>query len=277
MNMAATDSVWRFSKASGGARLVLLALAREADETGRATLPVLKIAELTRLTARTITQCIKDLIGLGEISYRRGGGHSNPNSYSILLSGTGRRETVGTGRFHTSKGTDFPEGASTKTNLRSGSGKSVQGSSKPSRVRVVDTPYGSINNSKQASLLAQPSSSPEKPEPPAGGAVGVPSDAHQLVAALTTAGMLVSWRLSDAEWDRVTALSERWGPEALVDLAARRWNSAQPPRSARYLLRVWEDLPDELPGVTGNVVPLCPGGARQTYRNQVPSAYENGF
>ncbi|MER7043680.1 hypothetical protein ABT391_02015 [Streptomyces jumonjinensis] len=63
-----------------------------------------------------------------------------------------------------------------------------------------------------------------------------------------------------------------------MDLAARRWNSAQPPRSARYLLRVWDDLPVRLSGVASNVIPLRPDGGRRTYRNPVNSSvYENGF
>ncbi|MGX2994876.1 hypothetical protein JNUCC64_11350 [Streptomyces sp. JNUCC 64] len=101
------------------------------------------------------------------------------------------------------------------------------------------------------------------------------------MAAMTAAGMVVGWRLTDAEWHRVTALSARWGHARLVEMVARRWNADRPPLSARYLLRIWADLPDQAPepAAQTNVVPLRrQPGTWVPYQNTAqPSAYQNGF
>ncbi|MFF1906364.1 hypothetical protein [Kitasatospora sp. NPDC058218] len=98
---------------------------------------------------------------------------------------------------------------------------------------------------------------------------------------MTGAGMVVGWRLTGPEWDRVTALSARWGHERLVEMVARRWNADRPPLSARYLLRIWADLPDQAPepAAQTNVVPLRrqPGSWVPYQDTAQPSAYRNGF
>ncbi|MEU8887282.1 hypothetical protein [Streptomyces sp. NPDC048442] len=99
------------------------------------------------------------------------------------------------------------------------------------------------------------------------------------MSALTSAGMLVGWRLSPQEWDQVTALSARWGVEALVEFISRRWSASRPPQTARYLLRIWADLPPQGPdSKLSTVVPLRSVAAGWTpYRNPVAAAYQNGF
>ncbi|MBD0689400.1 hypothetical protein BG452_06310 [Streptomyces sp. CBMA123] len=97
---------------------------------------------------------------------------------------------------------------------------------------------------------------------------------------MTGAGMVVGWRLTEAEWGLVTALSARWGHERLVEMVARRWNADRPPLSARYLLRIWADLPDQVPepAAQTNVVPLRRSGTWVPFQNTAqPSAYQNGF
>lgn len=89
MSDIATELVWSQSKSCRGSRLVMLALAREADDDGKATLTLEEISTLTRLTPRSITKCLGELAKLGELSHERGGGASNPNAYSILLCSNG--------------------------------------------------------------------------------------------------------------------------------------------------------------------------------------------
>ncbi|MEU3501699.1 hypothetical protein ABZ726_13290 [Streptomyces hundungensis] len=109
----------------------------------------------------------------------------------------------------------------------------------------------------------------------------IPTGAQDLVSAMESAGMLVGWRLSESEWARVTALLARWGAERLVEVIARRWDPSRPPQSARYLLRIWDDLPSQLPAETAkdNVVPLRRETAGwKPFRNPAhASAYQNGF
>ncbi|MFC9990640.1 hypothetical protein ACFXKV_10380 [Streptomyces globisporus] len=286
MSDIATELIWSHSKSCRGSRLVMLALAREADDDGKATLTLDEISTLTRLTPRSITKCLGELAKLGELSHERGGGASNPNTYSILLcsSGVGRvgsEEELPTPNPEDSEeGTRFQELPSQKSAPEAGSGKfqhtDLEVSS--SRVHGGNTPYGSITTIKeQASLLGSHRENTTAKRD----SVKVPDGAKDLVTAITSAGMLVGWRLTESEWDRVTALAARWGNERLVEMVARRWNADRPPQSARYLLRIWADLPSHAPAAAspGNVVPLRrqSGGWIPFQNTAAPSAYQNGF
>lgn len=286
MSDIATELVWSRSQACRGSFLVMLALARIADDQGKATATLEEISHQTRLTTRSITKCLGELTTLGEISHQRGGGASNPNSYSILLQGdhgapqedetelptTAPKECIG--------GASFQEVASRNTPDPTASGKFPHTKSEvsSSRAQGGNTPYGSITTSqKQASVAGQHTKNHNSLEGP----VTVPETARELVAAMSGAGMLVGWRLTDTEWGRVNALVSRWGHERLVEVVARRWNAERPPQTARYLLRIWADLPAEAPVTTapGNVVPMRrKPGAYAPFQNAVnTSAYQNGF
>ena len=287
MSDIATELVWSRSRSLRGSRLVMLALARIADDQGKATMTLEEISLLTSLTARSITKCIGELAALGELSHQRGGGASNPNSYSILLldrvheapqkEGAELPTTAGT---QSEDGASFQEVASQNTHdpLESGKLPHTESEVNSSRTRSGNTPIGSITTTrKQASLLGQGRKNHDSHQSP----VTVPENAKELVAAMSNAGMLVGWRLTEAEWSRVTALVGRWGQESLVEMVARRWNTDRPPQSARYLLRIWADLPAEVPVAAspGNVVPLRrqPGGYVPFQNTSNASAYQNGF
>ncbi|MER5584064.1 hypothetical protein ABT090_20830 [Streptomyces asoensis] len=96
----------------------------------------------------------------------------------------------------------------------------------------------------------------------------VPDFARSLVDQMTAAGMVVGWRLSEPEWFAVHAHIKRSSTEAMVAFARRRWNPADPPQTARYLTRIWSDMPslpdgmNALPAAVGaDVLPLA--GSRQ--------------
>lgn len=285
MSDIVTELIWSRSESRRGSRLVMLALAREADDNGKATLTLGEIAGITRLTPRSITKCLGELANLGELSHERGGGASNPNTYSILLRPAGGR-TGSEKELPTlypegpEEGTRFQEVISQNSIPEAGSGKFQRTDSEvsSSRVRGGNTPYGSITTTKeQASLLGpRRENSTDKQD-----SVKVPDGAKDLVTAITRAGMLVGWRLTESEWDRVTALAARWGNERLVEMVARRWNADRPPQSARYLLRIWADLPSHASAAAsqGNVVPLRrqPAGWIPFQNTAAPSAYQNGF
>lgn len=287
MSDIATELVWSQSRSCRGSRLVMLALAREADDDGKATLTLDEISALTRLTPRSITKCLGELAKLGELSHERGGGASNPNAYSILLCSGTAKEGISSGKQLPTLRADeagvrekVQEVPSQNSAMEAGSGKFHHADSEvsSSRVRGGNTPYGSITTTKeQASLLAfRRENSAAKQD-----SVKVPDGAKDLVTAITSAGMLVGWRLTESEWDRVTALADRWGNDRLVEMVARRWNADRPPQSARYLLRIWADLPSHAPAAAsqGNVVPLRrqSGGWVPFQNTAAPSAYQNGF
>ncbi len=281
MSIQATEVVWTSSEAQRGSLLVMLALAREADETGIATLTLERIAKLTRLSTRAVTNCVSELSQNGELSYRRGIGRGNPNQYAILLGELAERsKSDGPGPDDSltregEAGSRFQEPASQSEKSATESRKTVPENVEvsSSRARVVNTPVGSINNSPSKPASSRQESPKQKP------VVAVPEGSRELVDAMTAAGMLVGWRLKDDEWARVTALSARWGTQQLVDIVARRWDHGRPPQSARYLLRIWDDLPShDSAAHPGNVVPLRRSGSWHTYRNETtPSAYQNGF
>ncbi|MFJ8385599.1 hypothetical protein ACIQ9Q_14005 [Streptomyces sp. NPDC094438] len=261
---------------------MMLALAREANDLGEAKLSLDEIAKLTNLTPRAITTCLGELSVLGELKYEPGGGRHNSNRYSLLLDALPGSvaapqppaEDQGKG------GSNFQEVASGTRKFEQETRKSAPGKGEvsSSRARGVNTPYGSINttNKQASSLPSQDSGNQRGPV-----SVDVPAGAQDVVAALEAAGMLVGWRLSEPEWERVTALSARWGTERLVEVIARRWDPARPPQSARYLLRIWDDLPSQVPAEApkGNVVPLRREVAGwKPFRNPAKSsAYQNGF
>ncbi len=285
MSETITEIVWSKSRSCRGSRLVMLALARIANDQGHATATFDEIARSTRLTDRAVRKCVNELSALGEITHRRGGGASNPNRYSILLDGSSTDDSSArSSEVPTSaadgqeEGSNFPEPTSGNSH-----GEPVNRNSAPSeselsssRARGSNTPYGSITTSpKQASLPDRRDGNTSE------GPVTVPDGAKGLVAAMTDAGMLVGWRLTAEEWNRVSALVTQWGHAQLVEMVARRWNTNRPPQSARYLLRIWADLPEA--AMSGNsatnVVPLRrPSYGHVPFQNTAnASAYQNGF
>jgi hypothetical protein len=117
---------------------------------------------------------------------------------------------------------------------------------------------GVTNGVSNATPVPPPSPTPASPtEKPASKGAGpssvgpqVPDFARDLVDQMTAAGMIVGWRLSEPEWFAVHAHIKRSSSEALVAFARRRWNPADPPQTARYLTRIWSDMPSLPDGVT---------------------------
>lgn len=114
----------------------------------------------------------------------------------------------------------------------------------------------------QASPTEKPASKGARPAPATG--PQIPDFARGLVDQLTTAGMVVGWRLSEPEWFAIHAHIKRASVDTLVAFARARWNPDDPPKTARYLTRIWSDMPS-LPdrttappaAVGADVVPLA--------------------
>ncbi|MEH6373646.1 mucin-2 [Streptomyces sp. KLMMK] len=75
-------------------------------------------------------------------------------------------------------------------------------------------------------------------------AAGVPAFAQPLADQLTAAGCHVGWRTDSSDRDALRRHLDRIPADRLVDAARRAWNPANPPRTIRYLLKVWDALPD---------------------------------
>ncbi|HZX37952.1 MAG TPA: mucin-2 [Streptomyces sp.] len=124
-----------------------------------------------------------------------------------------------------------------------------------------------------ASPTEKPASKSARPAPAAG--PQIPDFARELVDRMTGAGMIVGWRLSEPEWFAVHAHIKRASVETLVAFARARWNPDDPPKTARYLTRIWSDMPSlpegapALPAaVGGDVLPLTPGRQQQQSNDQ---------
>ncbi|WP_424212686.1 hypothetical protein ACN20G_11735 [Streptomyces sp. BI20] len=248
-----TDLVYDHSRSRLGARLVLLALAHHADGRGVVTLSAREVADMTGLTDRSVFEGLKVLREAGEVKRtEHGRGHAVRNTYQLSL---GPLADV-----------TFSEPSSINREEASASVRGVQRSSDPepaSRTRVGGTPFGSTPHNKQASKLGS-------------GSIDVPDGARPLVDAMEAAGMTVGWRLTLEEWKAVQTLVARWGVARLVDLAARRWKDpARRPQSARYLVRIWSDLPAITP--PANVVPLRVPTARAYVDPVSTDVYGSGF
>lgn len=90
MSIRIMQAVWTESKATRGARLVLLAIADNADtETGEAFPGIKSLAERAELSERAVSYAIKTLVDLGELEVLergcRKGDSSRANRYRVLL------------------------------------------------------------------------------------------------------------------------------------------------------------------------------------------------
>ncbi len=79
------SAVWERSRQSGGALLVLLAIADHADDAGCAFPSVGTLAKKARLTERQTWNVIRELRATGELAVETGGGRGRSNRYRITL------------------------------------------------------------------------------------------------------------------------------------------------------------------------------------------------
>jgi hypothetical protein len=89
MGVNVSRDVWEHSRASGGALLVLLAIADHADDETREAFPGIKsLAVKTRLSERQVQANIRLLIDLEELSVDYGTGRKHTNTYTVRVKPT---------------------------------------------------------------------------------------------------------------------------------------------------------------------------------------------
>lgn len=90
MSVKATTWVWDHSEASGSARLVLLAIADAADQAGENAWPSQQtIADMCRISVRTVRRLVAALVELGELEVFEHGGAAyredrRPHRYRLV-------------------------------------------------------------------------------------------------------------------------------------------------------------------------------------------------
>ncbi len=88
MSNEACAAVWKHSMAAGDARLVLLAIADQAKQNGTGAWPsVRRLAEMSRLTDRSVQRILRKLEEMGELRVHVGAGPHGTNLYDVLLPG----------------------------------------------------------------------------------------------------------------------------------------------------------------------------------------------
>ena len=86
MSIAAYKAVWSHSKATGGAKLLLLALAEHVyGDDGRCWPGISRLSSMIGACERQTKRLIKELEGLGEIEVERSAGRGRTSEYRILL------------------------------------------------------------------------------------------------------------------------------------------------------------------------------------------------
>lgn len=86
MSIRAMQSVWQHSKQSGGALVLLLAIADNAHDDGDGAYPSLDtLAQKARMTPRNVLILLKKLEADGEIRVEHGAGPRGTNLYRLLL------------------------------------------------------------------------------------------------------------------------------------------------------------------------------------------------
>lgn len=128
MSIRVMQSVWEHSTQSGGALVLLLAIADNAHDDGDGAYPsIATLAQKSRMSGRNVNLLLKQLAEAGEIAIRRGAGPNGVNVYRVLLPGLSTPEKISPlKRFH-------PEGGFTPgvKNPVGGGEKSGRGGVKP--------------------------------------------------------------------------------------------------------------------------------------------------
>lgn len=120
---------------------------------------------------------------------------------------------------------------------------------------ATSSPMEKKTDERSASYASEPARIGDRPR--------IPVAAQPLVAALSAAQLVVGWDLQSAEWFLIEALIERCGVTPLVISARGSWQgAAKQPRSGRYFIPAWRDLPDSLPAVAPQIdnLPAAVGG-----------------
>ena len=91
MSIRVMSRVWDSSQSSGGARLVLLAIADFCDDEGKAYPAVPTLARKANLSERATQYAIRELEALGELRIQPNAGRSRSNLYVVTLAADGAK------------------------------------------------------------------------------------------------------------------------------------------------------------------------------------------
>ncbi|MFI0739322.1 hypothetical protein ACH4PU_14715 [Streptomyces sp. NPDC021100] len=249
MSLDAMDWVWTRAKAKGTARLVLLAIADKApgpDATAYAGTTML--VQRTQAARSSVVTAVDKLLASGELEIVEGARGPRGETVYRLPHAVGHRRTEPENAHFGGPGSgpvQNPDRSEIKT---PGGPESVPPRSEN---RTPTGPESGPQNARERNHQ-------ENEQQPRAGASPVVEQLRPLAAALNAAGVEVRWTLGLGEQRDAYRLVQTHGVAALVELAAHRTVPGDPPKSARYWLRVWSDLDHApaRPAPGSNVVPF---------------------
>lgn len=286
MSIDAQHWVWTRSQSRGNPRLVLLAIADRAtgpDCTVRMGMTELQ-KRLGGVPKSTVVAAVDKALASNELAVAEPAAGSRATLYSLPLAVGYVRPAPGATGLESrpvadSQGSEKPTANEsersenpTARHMPTGRESLTGGSEKPTACGRESLPLHQTtptrSASKQESAPATPDLGPE-----------IPTASRPLVDTLTSAGVVVRWNLTAAEWLSVEALIKAKGLPALAAYAQRQ-ASARDISYARYFLAGWRELPPlPEPGTERPNLRAVPNAAGwQPYTNPTDhSVYENGW
>jgi hypothetical protein len=281
--------VWQHSRTKGTARLVLLALAREAAADGTARVGIATLARLTNAGKGSVADALTRAVALGELEIREPGAGKRAALYALpAAAGYTPASVQETG---TEDARSVQETRTLATPLRPGN----QDASPSCPGNLDATPPPSVQetgplqldltlpddratraraSSKEVKSMREGRSARERTPV-------IPDFARPLTDAVHAAGhTAIRWGLTPREWLTVQDLIKRSGASALaafaIDQAGRRRIA-----HARYFLPGWRELAPASPAGS-NVIPLPATGRTHGHQPfQCPPAdayaHDQGF
>lgn len=269
MSIKVTNWVWARSESRNGARLVMLALADRADDTGFAWPSIDDLCERAKLSPRAVQKGIATLVELGELEVEGGGGRRVRNRYRIVpkprtsdgVTGEypGTSDGVTASKPRTSDGvlpeetphfaTETPSFATETPSFEHGNPVISAGepSLEPSENRQEN--HHNYPAAKEDRLPAVRGA--EEPR--------LPDEITRLQDALSGAGINVPWKFYGDDMIRVLNDIQRLGIPLMAEQAVKAEQSyAKPIFSSRWFYDAWHAMrtPVALDQPGGNVVRL---------------------
>jgi hypothetical protein len=282
--------VWNHSQSKGTARHCLLALADKAQGADcMAAMGTTEFIQRSNAARSAVIKAVDQLLASGELAIVEKAIGSRPALYRLPLAvgykrpKTGARgpesgplgNTEGSG-IETPKpdqGSGIRTGSETARGPESGPGgsgiRTHKGPESGPLYQTTSTTGGSIERTAPVGPL-------------------IPAFATDLVRQMTAAGMAVTWGLGETEWFAVHAHIKRCGIPFMVAFTRDRWNHNNPPQTARYLTRIWQQMPDlpqeaepadglpVLRSVTPPAGPMTPNQAKRALFDQAAATLAAG-
>jgi hypothetical protein len=238
--------VWLHSQSKGTGRHCLLAVANKAPGADcSASVSTAEFMQWSNAAKSSVVTAVDKLLESGELKMLAPASGSRAAVYALPLAVGHRRPQRGSLGTETGPREEPSRYGNETESPEAGSGNRTE-TDKPLGPETGPHGYGNrTNKGPETGPLYQPTStkggSIERTAP-----VGplIPAFANDLVRQMTAAGMAVTWGLGETEWFAVHSHIKRCGVPFMVAFTRDRWNHNNPPKTARYLTRIWQQMPD---------------------------------